>query len=851
MSDRRGEINRQDITASYRNDESAIPLQRGPEDMPNDTSAGTAFGAGWRLSQDDWPGQSGDVLNQAYGPVIEALRAKTGKPMSSYVWIGQGRGGVNEQAVWKDIVALRAQDREFLKDLPGDREAFSKEVTGRTVQRRARDFGTLNRAEGGAGWAGFGGRIAGAAADPINLMTLPLGGGETIAGRILFQGLAGASIEALEQPMIAVERAKRGETLTGAEAAANIGIAGLGGAAMQGVVVEPLSALFKRTVGLGRATEDEAAAVHVLDREAEVTGTSPYQPGPGAEAHADRLAAVMQGIMANDPPTISRRAELGSGIALSSALPPERLPAIADVSRGTSAPLARDQFMAKVRGAESSGNDLAAAETSTAFGRYQFTKGTWLSYYKRRYGAGGLSDGQILAKRSNGAIQDQLMTDLTADNAAALARIGAPETAGNLYLMHFAGQGGAAKVLRAAEDTPVRDLLRADAIEANPYLRNWTAGELRAWTDRKMGGMGEAGPVVRRDLFTDDADGDALWRAAQDASAAADAELRAIQRERDIADNGGPDIALGRGADFGDPAADEAIAAARRPEEPDLAGMDWEPSRITAADPGVPMERRVAATDSGHDAARVELHAAMADDAPVSPQQVQAMIEAGDRSPALLARARYDEAAAAVNAAFERDTAHLTEPYSRAAHEAAAAGKLLPDQVIADHAAQMAPHRAAQGAAIKALHQRYYREAGGSVDAAPTDILAGYGGPKGLRDRQAAGAAAADAADGRPLPSSMAIAGEAALRDADVSKASEVARMFDDPHGAAAVAMGDGLTHDLRQSLDAGELAEVPFALSGVSDQGGGMAPIYESARAVLDRLDAEDAALAALRACL
>src|SRR3546814_11306630 len=76
---------------------------------------------------------------------------------------------------------------------------------------------------------------------------------------------------------------------------------------------------------------------------------------------------------------------------------------------------------------------------SSAYGRYQFTEGTWKRYYVRRFGRGELSDTQIAARRSDSALQDQLMDDMLADNSRMLARIGARETPGNLYLAHFLG----------------------------------------------------------------------------------------------------------------------------------------------------------------------------------------------------------------------------------------------------------------------------------------------------------------------------------------------------------------------------------------------------------------------------
>jgi len=66
---------------------------------------------------------------------------------------------------------------------------------------------------------------------------------------------------------------------------------------------------------------------------------------------------------------------------------------------------------------------------------------------------------------------------------------------------------------------------------------------------------------------------------------------------------------------------------------------------------------------------------------------------------------------------------------------------------------------------------------------------------------------------------------------------------FDDPAGARAIAQADGLAHDLRVALDAGELEGLTFSPSAEG--------VMESAALALARLDEEDAALAAVRGCL
>lgn len=479
----------------------ALPVAEGVDDLPA-ASAGEAFGAGWRVAKDDWPGQSKDDEIAAYGPLIAALTPETGKNETSYVWVGRSSGGINETQVFADIAKIRARNPDFLPGVPDTPDAFRATVTKRTKERRAGDMQTLERSEGVAGYAGG---FVGAAADPMNLMTLPVGGlGTTVAKRILGEAAVNIATEAVEQPMIAAERAKRGETLTTGEAVTNVAIAGIAGAVIQGGIVEP-GAAFLRRRRERKLTPIEQSAVNVVEREAEVDATSPFKPGPATEVHRERLAESERVLNGEQRPRPA---------------PP------------VSPELSRETVKARIRVVESGGNDTARNPNSTATGRYQFIGSTWLRYYKRRYGAQGLTDDQILAKRSEGALNERLMDDLLIDNERALSSIGARATPGNLYLAHFAGAGGAKAILRAAPDTPVSRLLGKSAVKANPFLKNMTADDLVRWAHRKVGGDPD-GPSLRREQFGTDEE----FAAAQRDIDAAEATLASIRaRETDALD---------------------------------------------------------------------------------------------------------------------------------------------------------------------------------------------------------------------------------------------------------------------------------------------------------------------------
>jgi len=149
----------------------------------------------------------------------------------------------------------------------------------------------------------------------------------------------------------------------------------------------------------------------------------------------------------------------------------------------------------RIIGAEWSPSGPNKNPNSSATGPGQFIDGTWLPLVKRAAPevAAGKTDAQILALRDDTSpagrtLARRMVEAHAAENRAALDERGLPSDDGAVYLAHFAGIGGASKVLSAAPATPVEQLLDAGAISANPFLRGKTAGDLRAWAEQKVGG---------------------------------------------------------------------------------------------------------------------------------------------------------------------------------------------------------------------------------------------------------------------------------------------------------------------------------------------------------------------------
>lgn len=145
-------------------------------------------------------------------------------------------------------------------------------------------------------------------------------------------------------------------------------------------------------------------------------------------------------------------------------------------------------------GNESGGNAYAQNPNSSAGGLGQFIDSTWLSMLQKHRPdlVEGKSPQELLALKSDPALSREMTDAYAADNQAILSKNGAPVTPGSTYLAHFAGPQGAVSVLNSDPNAPVSAILGDAAVKANPFLRGMTAGDLRAWADRKMGGGNEA-----------------------------------------------------------------------------------------------------------------------------------------------------------------------------------------------------------------------------------------------------------------------------------------------------------------------------------------------------------------------
>ncbi len=175
-------------------------------------------------------------------------------------------------------------------------------------------------------------------------------------------------------------------------------------------------------------------------------------------------------------------------------------------------------FLMKTAGRESSFNPRAQASTSSAAGLFQFVGQTWLSTLKQHGSKHGYaryadlitrgSDGRyrVEGAEAKRAVMDlrldpqaaSLMAgELTSDHAAYLkGRTGRQPTAGELYVAHFLGPQGSARLIQANQSQPgaTAASLFPDAARANRSIfyrggRAATVGEVYANLTRS-GGQG-------------------------------------------------------------------------------------------------------------------------------------------------------------------------------------------------------------------------------------------------------------------------------------------------------------------------------------------------------------------------
>src|SRR4051812_21440753 len=174
------------------------------------------------------------------------------------------------------------------------------------------------------------------------------------------------------------------------------------------------------------------------------------------------------------------------------------------IKQASNATGASFEYLVATAKMESNLNPTAAASTSSAKGLYQFIDQTWLGTVKEagaQFGYGNYADAitksasgtysvsdpqtrsAILKLRDDPVASSAMAGVLTQSNSFSLTgKIGRRPTDGELYMAHFMGVGGAARLITSAEDTPGANAARLfpNAAAANHSIFYDRSGSARS-----------------------------------------------------------------------------------------------------------------------------------------------------------------------------------------------------------------------------------------------------------------------------------------------------------------------------------------------------------------------------------
>jgi len=187
-----------------------------------------------------------------------------------------------------------------------------------------------------------------------------------------------------------------------------------------------------------------------------------------------------------------------------SGIDPSRSKIAGAIKQASNATGASFEYLVATAKMESNLNPTAAASTSSAKGLYQFIDQTWLGTVKEagaQFGYGNYADAisksasgtysvsdpqartAILKLRDDPVASSAMAGVLTQSNSFGLTgKIGRRPTDGELYMAHFMGVGGAAKLITSAEDSPGANAARLfpNAAAANRSIFYDRSGSARS-----------------------------------------------------------------------------------------------------------------------------------------------------------------------------------------------------------------------------------------------------------------------------------------------------------------------------------------------------------------------------------
>lgn len=367
-----------------------------------------------------------------------------------------------ERVALEEAEASAKDAPQFWSDLPLTTEAFDARILGARKADLADAQTVLDRPGGAV--AEFMGSAARELTRPVNLATLPLGGGagglwKTIATEFA----AGAFSEAVALPE-EVQTAKELD-LPAPDILSSIAAGGLMQAGFAGGL---------HLIGAG-------VAKWVGHRNSIQAATPDNGDALKTEIEIDRAEAALRG--EETPQDILRGVDQ------------QTVASVGPLPGAEALPYNEAAVVRSIIGVESGGNPSAKNPLSSATGLGQFTAQTWLATI-RKYRPDltqGRSANEVLALRNDGQLSAQMTALYARETAATLQANGLTTEPGNIYLGHFMGPGGAVKALKAPLDTPISQIMSPKEIAANKGIRyggksfpDFTAGDLRRWAAHKM-----------------------------------------------------------------------------------------------------------------------------------------------------------------------------------------------------------------------------------------------------------------------------------------------------------------------------------------------------------------------------
>jgi hypothetical protein len=139
-----------------------------------------------------------------------------------------------------------------------------------------------------------------------------------------------------------------------------------------------------------------------------------------------------------------------------------------------------EEFLDRLMAAESGGHLDRKNPRSTALGPYQFIESTFLVIVNKHFPneVAGLTERQVLARRTEMVFSRRAASAYVNDLISALKKNGLPATMRNVRIAFLVGPSAAVRLLKAPPHKPLKGVLSADAIAANPFMWGATIAKL-------------------------------------------------------------------------------------------------------------------------------------------------------------------------------------------------------------------------------------------------------------------------------------------------------------------------------------------------------------------------------------